>query len=290
MNQDSEKYYLFFEEWHMDPNQWSMLIDGIAVLLAIIGVLIGFFIYRKQRKDNSQDAYDFFQSSLPELIESIEKAIVDLKEFNRSLDLDSFYNPILSASLNDKFLTKINLVHLNRYYHNSKKEKLPNFKQLLIDSNFFGNYHAYISKEINYFRTHYQENKHVYSKWRLFRSRTFFSALSTESEPMALKKIYTDWVTDLNQQLSDDVFDTETLPLENRSEEVHVENRIKLLAQAVLPFVKESQSANKVIYRSHKIISAYNEMTEMKTKIRNVLEKDILRFEKALSNMRILLK
>lgn len=164
MKQDPEKYYFIFKEWSMDPNQWSMLIDSIAVLLAIFGVLLGYVLYRKQRKDNAKDAFSFFQSSLPELKQSIVGAIVDLKNFKRSLDVENFVNPILSASLNDKFLNKLNLVHLNRYYVHNEKEKRAIFKQLLIDSNFFGDYHDYISKEINQFRTNYLNKKKELNK------------------------------------------------------------------------------------------------------------------------------
>jgi len=148
----------------MDPNQWSMLIDSIAVLLAVFGVLLGYVLYRKQRKDNAADAFSFFQSSLPELKQSIVGAIFDLKNFKKSLDVENFVNPILSASLNDKFLNKLSLVHLNRYYVHNEKEKRANFKQLLIDSNFFGDYHDYISKEINQFRTNYLNKKKELNK------------------------------------------------------------------------------------------------------------------------------
>lgn len=198
MSQDTEKYYLIFKEWSMDPNQWSILIDAVAVLLAIFGVLIAFFLYKKQRRDNAKDAFEFFQSSLPELKESIEKAVLDIKEFNQSLDLDNFVNPILSAALNDKFLSKISLVHLNRFYTNNRKNKLSNFKQLLIDSNFFGNYHSYVTKEINYFRNNYLEKKSSYSKWQLLRSNQFFSSIEEESENREYKEFYTNWVSNFN--------------------------------------------------------------------------------------------
>jgi len=164
LKQDPEKYYFIFKEWSMDPNQWSMLIDSIAVLLAVFGVLLGYVLYRKQRKDNAADAFSFFQSSLPELKQSIVGAIFDLKNFKKSLDLENFVNPILSASLNDKFLNKIDLVHLNRYYLHNEKEKRANFKKLLIDSNFFGDYHDYISKEINQFRINYLNKKKELNK------------------------------------------------------------------------------------------------------------------------------
>lgn len=290
MSQDSEKYYLIFEAWSMDPNQWSILIDSIAVLLAIFGVLIGVFFYRKQRRDNSKDAFDFFQSSMPELIQSIEEAIVDLKEFHHSLDLDNFVNPILSASLNDKFLRKISLVHLNRYYANRRTDKLSNFKQLLIDSNFFGGYHSYITKEIHYFRTSYQEKKSTYSKWRLLRSNKFFSTNTEENEPTDYKEFYTTWVTNLNQHLSGYEPNIQEMPLQIKRREALVEHQIKNLSHDILPFVEDSESANEVSLLAHKVVSAYNEMTEMEAKIRNVLEKDIARFEEVLSNMKHLLE
>jgi len=164
VSQDTEQYYFLFKRWSMDPNQWSMLIDSIAVLLAISGVVLGYVLYKKQRRDNSEDAFSFFQSSLPELEQSIALAIVDLKEFTDSLDLDNFVNPILSASLNDSFLNKINLVDLNRYYVRERSEELPSFKQLLVDSNFFGDYHSYITQEINDFRTNYLHKKEELQK------------------------------------------------------------------------------------------------------------------------------
>lgn len=143
-----EEYYLFFEEWNLDPNQWSIFLDTFAVLLTIIGFLIAFFMYGKQRKDKAQDAFDFFQASLPELKGSINKIISDLKEFQRDLDLDNSVNPVISTSLNDNFLAKINLVDLNRYYRKNRNDKLSIFKSFLVDSNFFSDYHSYISNEI----------------------------------------------------------------------------------------------------------------------------------------------
>lgn len=274
----------------MDPNQWSMLIDLMAVLLAIFGVLLAFILYRKQRKDNSKDAFDFFQSSLPELERSMVGAIVDLKIFKQSLDLENFVNPILSASLNDKFLNKINLVHLNRFYANNRMDKLSNFKQLLIDSNFFGNYHSYITKEINYFRTNYLEKKSNYSKWKLLRSDTFFSTMADENESLEYKEFYTHWVTNLNQDRSSFEFNEQGQPTEVKSREELVENQIKSLARNILPFIPFSEKANEVSLIANNVVSAYAEMTEMKANIKSVLNKDIAKFEDVLSNLKKLLE
>jgi hypothetical protein len=290
MSQDTEKYYLIFKEWSMDPNQWSILIDAVAVLLAIFGVLIAFFLYKKQRRDNAKDAFEFFQSSLPELKESIEKAILDIKEFNQSLDLDNFVNPILSAALNDKFLSKISLVHLNRFYTNNRKNKLSNFKQLLIDSNFFGNYHSYVTKEINYFRNNYLEKKSSYSQWQLLRSNQFFSSIEEESENREYKEFYTNWVSNFNQELSDFESIDQAKPAKVESRQLIVYNQINKLAQDSLPFIQFSKSANEANILANEIVSAYNDMTEMKAKINRVLDKDISRFKNVLSNMNNLLE
>lgn len=157
MTQQKEQYYILFESWSLDPNQWSMLMDSTAVLLTIFGFLIAFWVYKVQRKDKAADAQRFFKSSLPGLKSSIQHAIIDLQEFRESLDLDKVVDPVLSVSLNDKFLEKVNLVALNRYYSKNESANLENFNQLMVDSNFFGDYRDYITNQIKYFRTVYLE-------------------------------------------------------------------------------------------------------------------------------------
>ena len=292
MTQDSEKYYLIFEDWSMDPNQWSMLLDSGAVLLAIFGVLLGFLLYKKQRRDSAKDAFEYFQSSLPELRQSIEKAITDLKEFNRSLDLENFVNPILSASLNDKFLNKINLVHLNTFYTNYRKEKVSNFKKLLIDSNFFGDYHSYITKEINYFRSNYLEKKDDFNKWQLLRSEGFFSITTEDKEAVhtQFKQFYKNWVTSLNRELNNKDFDNQDEAIKIEKRDAIIKNKINELYQDLVPFVESNESANDAHILSFKIISAHHEMTKMKAKINSVLEKDIAKFEDVLDNLNKLIE
>ncbi len=287
MNQESEKYYLIFESWSLDPNQWSIVMDGTAVLLAVFGVLLGFYLYRKQRMDNSYDAFDYFQSSLPELIQSIEKAIDDLESFNRSLDLDTFVNPILSASLNDKFLSKIDLIHLNRFYSHQRQNKLSNFKQLLVDSNFFGNYHSYISQEINFFRTHFQNEKNRFSEWRLLRSTQFFSKNPTENENSEYKEFYSNWVKTMNERVASVDFNKdEPSGINNRN--AVLENEIETLVRRLSEFVDDNQNADQASLLAHNVILAYDNMVEMKASIRTVLENDIKRFKSVLINMKTL--
>ena len=157
---DKDKYYILFKEWSLDPNQWSMVMDGTAVVLTILGFLIAFILYKVQRRDTAKDAHRFFRASLPGLKRSLHYAISDLEQFKNSLDLDEVVDPVLSASLNDKFLEKVNLVALNRYYVHQEKDKLEYYNQLLVDSNFFGDYRDYITNQIKYFRSAYLSEQH----------------------------------------------------------------------------------------------------------------------------------
>jgi len=64
------------------------------------------------------------------------------------MDADQFVHPIFSPALNDKFLSKINLVDLNRFYKDYRPDAQPIFRSFLVDSNFFGNYHSYFTQVV----------------------------------------------------------------------------------------------------------------------------------------------
>ncbi|WP_155807203.1 hypothetical protein [Gillisia marina] len=163
MTQQQDNYYILFREWSLDPNQWAMLMDGTAVILTLVGFIIAFSLYKVQRKDRATDAHRFFKASLQGLKSSIQHAIADLRQFKESLDLDKVVDPVLSVSLNDKFLDKVNLVALNRFYAENDKASLDHFNLLLVDSNFFGDYRDYITNQIKYFRTVYLEREETKS-------------------------------------------------------------------------------------------------------------------------------
>lgn len=274
---------MLFKSWSLDPNQWSMVIDSVAALLTILGFLIAFLVYNIQRKDSSKDAFDFFQSSLPELKQSMIHAISDLKTFHDSIDLDDIVNPVLSASLNDRFLNKINLVDLSRFYAQNRSLARSVFRQFLVDSNFFGDYHAYITSELSYFRTNYHQKKEVYSQWRLLRSPQFF-ATDSSTEDKAFQNFYTRWVNHLNSDTTIFDFQEHKQPTIKNSDAL-VNTKINELAQGIYPFVDENQRANKVNILANDIMAAHADIDKMKIKIRKTLVNDIAKFELVLANL-----
>lgn len=290
MKQNVEKYYLICENWSLDSNQWSILIGGIGVLLTLLGFIIAFGLYNKQRKDVSKDAFDYFQSSLPELKQAIKETIENLKEFNQTLDSDNFINPVITASLNDKFLSKINLVDLHRFYLKNRENKLSTFQAFLIDSNFFGDYHSYFINEINYFRTNYLEKENIYSQWQLLRSNKFFSTIADEEENLDYKNFYADWVKKLNENQLIFEFDVDGKPIKIINRKELVENQIKNLAQNIFPFIQFSEKANDVNLIANKVVSAYADITEMKKIVKKTFEKDVSKFEEVLTNLNALIE
>lgn len=290
MNESTEEYYLIFESWSLDSNQWSILIGGIGVFLTLIGFLIAFLLYKKQRFDSSRDSFNFFQSSLPELKISIENTIENLKEFTQKLDSDNFSNPLLSVSLNDKFLSKINLVDLNRFYIKERKDKISAFNDFLIDSNFFGDYHTYFTNEINYFRSNYLEKENIYSQWQLLRSNKFFSSIADQNENEDYKTFYAKWVQDLNNDNTIFEFDNQGKPTRVINRKDLVEKKIKNLALDIFPFIQFSEKANEINLIANKVVSAYADITEMKYKVKTTFKKDVAKFERILANLNNLIE
>lgn len=287
---ETDLYYIICENWSLDSNQWSILIGTIGISLTFIGFIIAYLLYKKQRKDNSNDAFNYFQSSLPELEAAIEETILNLKTFTESLNSDDFKNPVLTASLNDKFLTKINLVDLNRFYLLKREEKLENFKLFIMDSNFFGDYHTYFTNEISYFRTHYLEKENIISQWQLLRSNKFFSTLADQNESEDYKQFYAEWVSRLNQNRRIFKFNERDEPTELINRKELIENDIYNLALNIFPFIQFSEKANEVNLIANKIVSAYSDITETKSKVKIVFEKDIKKFEGILNNLKTLIE
>lgn len=279
------EYYIICEKISFDSNQWGIIIGAIGVLLTLFGFGLAFRIYKKQRNDNSKDAFSFFQDSLPDLKIAIENTIDTLETFalNLQKEDDNYSNPVLFASLNDKFLDRINIVDLNRFYIEKKIDKIDCFRQFLIDANFLGVYHNYFTNENNYFRSNYLEKEKIYSKWQLLRSNKFFSSLADIEEREEYKEFYSKWVLDLNSNSS--VFEiNENMPskVKNRTQLV---KQIKSLAENIFPYIQYSEKANEVNLIANEINSSFNDIINMKKTMYKVMKNDIDKFKNILTNL-----
>lgn len=280
------EYYIICEKISFDSNQWGIIIGVIGVLLTLAGFGLAFCIYKMQRDDSAKDAFSFFQDSLPNLKEAIENTIENLETFVLSLENENenFNNPVLSVSLNDKFLDRINIIDLNRFYVNKKKDKFDYFRIFLVDANFFGDYHNYFTNEINYFRSNYLEKEKIYSKWQLLRSNKFFSSITDNEEREDYKEFYGKWVKDLQNNSSVFEMNVDNLPtkVKNRTELV---KQVKFLAENVFQFIQYSEKANEVNLIANEINSSFNDIIHMKSAMSKVMKSDIDNFRNILVNL-----
>lgn len=280
------EYYIICEKISLDSNQWGILIGAIGVLLTLVGFGLAFIIYKIQRKDSSKDAFSFFQDSLPTLKVAIENTIENLEVFILSLENDeeNFTNPVLSVSLNDNFLDRINVIDLNRFYVDNKKDKFDCFRNFLIDANFFGDYHNYFTNEIDYFRNNYLEKEKIYSKWQLLRSNKFFSSITDNEEREDYKEFYGKWVMDLQNNSSVFEMNENNIPIEvkNRTELV---KQVKFLGENVFQFIQYSEKANEINLIANEVNSSFNDIIHMKKAMCKVMKSDIDRFKRILTNL-----
>lgn len=280
-----EKYYIIFEKWNLEVNQWTILFGIITALIGVIGFSIAFYLYFKQRADNANDAFELYNNSLPNLNSAVIDVIKNLEEFVENLKTEKFSNPIISTSLNNNILNKINIIDLKRYYSFKLKNKLLFLEQFVIDSDFFGTYQNYFSNELNFFREKYLSKEEIYSKWQLLRSNIFFSTITDENEEIFYKDFYSHWVTRLNDDKDIFNFSEEGNPTSLKSRKNLIQNYIRPLAMDIFPFIERSEKANQVNLLANQVNSAYLDMEEITSKLVEVFERDIAKFREISFNI-----
>ncbi|WP_309609001.1 hypothetical protein [Flavobacterium sp.] len=286
------EYYIINKNICLDSNQWSILIGGIGVFLTLFGFIVAFRIYRRQKLDDATDAFVFFQAFLPILKDSIIDTIEHLNQFHTSLNdpNDNFITPIFNSSLSDRFLSRINIVDLNRHYLLCKKSKYDTFKNFITNSNFIGDYLNYFTTEIDFFRQHYKEKEQIYSDWQLLRSNKFFTSVYDKDENRQYKTFYANWVEELSRDNEVFEFNKEGFPQSVISRKLLVEKHINKLRYEIFPFIPQSEKANEINLIANKIVMAYEDITAFKLRMSSSISKDIDKFNEILDEVNTLLK
>lgn len=280
-----DKYYFWCENFDFDINQYTIFIGIITLLLTVIGFLIAFYLYFRQRTDNSKDAYSYFESSLQNLKDAFDDTISNFEEFLGNLRSGNFKGPILSTALNDNLLTKLNLIDLKRYYRREKPEKINNFERLISDSDFFGNYYNYFVNEFNYIRDNYLKFEDVFRKWQLLRTNLYFSVMSDENEFVPFQDYYFTWYTLLNQDRNVFNFNENNIPTSLRSRSYLIENHIKPLTFNLTTFMIHSEKANTINQLANEIVASYNDMISIENSVIQIIERDMAKFGEIKHNL-----
>ena len=282
MSEKPQEYYLLVTELSMNADQWGYLLNIIDISATIFGIWYALRVYQIQRNDSAKDAYDFFMSNLKDLNKAINNTIDNLKEFSDSLKEEHFKAPLISHSLNDRFIEKVNITDLSRYYKTKLKNKEEYYRILLKDANFFGDYNNFYSSKIEYLQNFFMTKESEYLKWQLLRTYNH----SNTGDLDEFTENYSIWI--INMITDDEVFDyneeKKTLSVINRS--LLIERHIKLIAYNSYKYVLENhQTANEVNRIATQVISAYIDSEEFKSKLENSLKTDIEKLKKIQTNL-----
>lgn len=284
-----EKYYFLCSNWDFDINQATIFLGTATLLFTIVGFCIAIYLYEKQRNDNSDDAYKFFKVSLTTLDNALEDTINSFADFINGLRAGNFNNPFLSPSINDGFITKINILDLNRYYKNNNPNQVDSLEQLISDSNFLATYNPYFMNEFNYVRENYFKNEDIFRQWQLLKSNLMFSVVYDHSERREFRIFYRDWITDLNR-------DNEVFSFNDRGENIGLLNRKLLIDKHIKPFIRDifpyieySEKANNINLIANKVVAAFNDMIVIENSMIRVFESDLRKFREIKQNVESLL-
>ena len=149
--------------------------EWLSTLLTVIGFGIAYHLYNKQRNDNAKDSFYFFQDSILHLKEAIETTLKNLKDFKGSLNNpnDNIISPSISVSLNDKFLDRIDITALKRYYKERRASDEKTLMEFLRECNFLGSYYEWFFNEFNMFRETFSTHEKKFKQYNLLLTNLF---------------------------------------------------------------------------------------------------------------------
>lgn len=266
----------------MNSDQWSLFIDSLSLIVGIGSIIYAFRLYKKQRKDNAKEAFIFFQDSLTDLDKALTATIDGLELFSKSLEEEHFQTPSISASLNDKFIQKINSVDLSRYYRKKRKNKILLFRKFMVNLNFLSDYQSCFANNIGYLQNFYLQKEPMFQEWQHLRT---YNQSEVES-PSKFAKVYKEWLLKLYN-------DSEILDHDKEQNLLTLKSRKRLVEKHLIPiaydsyeFVKQNiTNANDVNKLANQVISAHIDIEEFKSKMKIVIDNDIKKFVKIKNNL-----
>lgn len=157
----------------------------VGLPFTLLGVILAFYFYYKQRWDDEKDAYSEFQAGLKELKKAVDKSIPAIGQFKDAIatPTDSFANPVLPLSLTDRFLDKIDLAALKRYYEKNDKANYQNLLSFLTKSNFLNKYLDIFINELNYFRSNFFAFERKFQEHRILSSNLLQDVVRGDYQP-----------------------------------------------------------------------------------------------------------
>ena len=265
----------------------SLIFTIIGASATIAAIIAAYRIYTRQRNDSAQDALVLFQASLIILNEAVDKTIQLLTEFKKGLsdENDNFVQPGLPVNLNDRFLSRIDLTCLTRYYKETETGKYQVYFEFLKKSSYIGTYHYFFINELNNFRTVFANKEGKFQQHSLLIA-TKYNEVIAGLKYKTSDNDFAQGYSDLRSSLLDN---TDIIYFEPEPENgITLKNRTKLIKEFIKPLISLSQKfvfkdakANEVYTLANQILAAKVDIDNLKKQwADNLLKDSIEEFKK----------
>lgn len=256
---------------------WFDWLSLFANLLFITGgFIVAFAVYSHQRNDNARDAYEAFQDSLLVLNDAVDKTIVELSKFKTGMSAsnDDLANPKLPVALNDRFLEKVDLPSLKRYYkkHHLNYSDLMSF---LKQSSILGAFYNIFLNEFNSFRTTFFSFEQKFKRHRLLYVNLFHEVRGGlyKSHSVDFERKYTVKI----QELMKDVDVVKNSAIINRN--LLNERYIVPIAQLAGEYITTDEKASQINQLANEVNDARIDMDNLKASMADSASGYIILFE-----------
>jgi hypothetical protein len=265
------------EFYHSTPGWFDWLTLGANLLFITAGYCVAFAVYYKQRRDNAKDAHQLFLESVASLKDAVDKTIIQLTDFKCGLAdrNDVVIIPILSANLNDRFFSRVDLTSLTRYYKKKTESHYQKYNDFLKWSGFIGVYHDYFLNELNEYRTQFRGHEEKFQKHRLLSANILNDVVAHLYTPHDTS-FAANYVSLLKQVVDNpDIVKDGLIINRDLLNEKFVFELVKLSSKYTFTDVK----ANVVNGLANEVYAARSEMNNLKTHMGQIVSKNITDFK-----------
>lgn len=285
-----ESYYFLHEKFTLDANQWGFLIGITGFVLTVIGLLFALYMYKKQRLDQANDAYDLFVEANRVMSEELVIASKQLQLFahqaknKNKLKQLSFF----SVHISDNFLLKIGTPELVRYFSkDSQKSKLFDSFQIHIYN--LGEYALFFTQQINYLEQNYIAFEKEFDVVKLLRS----SSVHYSGAPQEVVAQVDQFLADFRLAIANDpelvAIDKDKSILIKDLDRFNTKHIAKL-KQQLYPFIEHSEKANHVVLILEQCQNAHDQMQQLKSQAIKLVDKMVANIQQVLELTQKLVK
>jgi len=217
-------------------------------------------------------------------VKKTNELLTDFKD-GLSNENDNFNNPSLPISLNGRFLDKIDLSALKRYYKLKGTSNYDNLVSFLNQSNILGVYYDMFMNELNYFRTRFQISEQIFQRHKLLSINLVNEVAAGKYEPHSTE-FAQEYVMEVQRLFkNENIVKDGTIINRTQLSEQFVKN-LAILSGKYIGLDAKASEVNQI---ANEVIAARIDMDTLKTSMADAIAEHIPIFEKLGASIDLLL-